>query len=109
MVLDGPTNHLDLESITSLNKALVRHPGTLIFSSHDQEFARSIADRVIEITPEEVIDHHMSYDVFLEKREEQLRARERAEADAANAAETAGEAGPAAGLPETEAQPEAAV
>jgi len=68
MVLDGPTNHLDLESITSLNKALVRYSGTLIFGSHDQEFTRSIADRVIEITPDEVIDHHVSYDVFLEKR-----------------------------------------
>jgi len=68
MVLDGPTNHLDLESITSLNNALIKHEGTLIFTSHDQEFTRSIADRVIEITPDEVIDHHVSYDIFLEKR-----------------------------------------
>jgi ATPase subunit of ABC transporter with duplicated ATPase domains len=70
MVLDGPTNHLDLETITSLNKALARHSGTLIFSSHDQEFTRSIADRVIEITPEKVIDHHISYDEFLQRRAE---------------------------------------
>ena len=68
MVLDGPTNHLDLESITSLNKALIKHGGTLIFGSHDQEFTRSIADRVIEITPDEVIDHQVSYDEFLKDR-----------------------------------------
>jgi ATPase subunit of ABC transporter with duplicated ATPase domains len=68
MVLDGPTNHLDLESITSLNKALVKHSGTLIFGSHDQEFTRSIADRVLEITPDEVLDHQVSYDVFLSRR-----------------------------------------
>jgi ATPase subunit of ABC transporter with duplicated ATPase domains len=70
MVLDGPTNHLDLESITSLNKALIKHDGTLIFSSHDQEFTRSIADRVIEITPDAVIDHQFSYDEFLRRRTE---------------------------------------
>jgi ATPase subunit of ABC transporter with duplicated ATPase domains len=70
MVLDGPTNHLDLESITSLNKALVKHGGTLIFGSHDQEFTRSIADRVLEITPDEVIDHQVSYDEFLRRRTE---------------------------------------
>ena len=70
MVLDGPTNHLDLESITSLNKALVRHSGTLIFGSHDQEFTRSIADRVIEITPDDVIDHQVSYGEFLRRRTE---------------------------------------
>ncbi|MCP3977959.1 MAG: ATP-binding cassette domain-containing protein [bacterium] len=69
MVLDGPTNHLDLETITSLNKALVRHDGTLIFSSHDQEFARSIAGRVLEITPTgAVVDHHVDYDEFLRRR-----------------------------------------
>jgi ATPase subunit of ABC transporter with duplicated ATPase domains len=70
MVLDGPTNHLDLESITSLNKALIRHDGTLIFSSHDQEFTRSIAGRVLEITDEGVIDHQFSYDEFLRRRTE---------------------------------------
>jgi len=70
MVLDGPTNHLDLEAITSLNKALIKHGGTLIFGSHDQEFTRSIADRVIEITPDEVIDHQVSYDEFLRRRTE---------------------------------------
>jgi ATPase subunit of ABC transporter with duplicated ATPase domains len=53
-----------------LNKALIKHGGTLIFSSHDQEFTRSIADRVIEITPDEVIDHQVSYDEFLRRRTE---------------------------------------
>jgi len=71
MILDGPTNHLDLESITSLNKALINNEdGTIIFSSHDQEFTRSIADRVIEITPEGVIDHQIDYDEFLRRRTE---------------------------------------
>ena len=70
MVLDGPTNHLDLESITAFNSALVKHQGTLIFSSHDQEFSRTIANRVLEITSEEIIDHHMSYDDFLRQRTE---------------------------------------
>jgi ATPase subunit of ABC transporter with duplicated ATPase domains len=68
MVLDGPTNHLDLESITSLNKSLIKYDGTLIFGSHDQEFTRSISDRVLEITPEKVIDHQVSYDEFLRRR-----------------------------------------
>ena len=72
MVLDGPTNHLDLESITALNTALIKHSGTLIFSSHDQEFTRSIAGRVLEITPDGVIDHQVSYDEFLRRREERF-------------------------------------
>ena len=75
MILDGPTNHLDLESITSLNKALIHYPGTLIFSSHDQEFTRSIADRVIEIAPDgEVIDHQVDYNEFLRRKTEAFEA-----------------------------------
>jgi len=93
MVLDGPTNHLDLESITSLNKALIKYEGTLIFGSHDQEFTRSIADRVLEITPEKVIDHQVSYDEFLRRRtaafERALRGEDPDEdADAAEASDS---------------------
>jgi ATPase subunit of ABC transporter with duplicated ATPase domains len=73
MVLDGPTNHLDLESITSLNNALIKYSGTLIFSSHDVEFIQSLADRVIEITPEGVIDHQFDYEEFLRRRTEEPR------------------------------------
>ncbi|MDH3627896.1 MAG: ATP-binding cassette domain-containing protein [Acidobacteriota bacterium] len=68
MILDGPTNHLDLESIISLNNALVKRNGTLIFGSHDVELIESLADRVIEITDDEVIDHQHSYSEFLRRR-----------------------------------------
>jgi ATPase subunit of ABC transporter with duplicated ATPase domains len=72
MVLDGPTNHLDLESITSLNNALIKRNGTLIFGSHDVELIESLADRVIEITDDEVIDHQVSYSDFLRRHTEEL-------------------------------------
>ena len=68
MILDGPTNHLDLESITSVNNALVKRLGTLIFGSHDVELIESLADRVIEITDEGVIDHQYSYAELLRRR-----------------------------------------
>ena len=72
MILDGPTNHLDLESITSLNNALVKRGGTLIFGSHDVELIESLADRVIEITDDEVIDHQYSYSELLRRRSSEL-------------------------------------
>ena len=49
LILDGPTNHLDLESITSVNSGLIRFPGTVLFSSNDQEFIRTLANRKIEV------------------------------------------------------------
>ena len=72
MVLDGPTNHLDLESITSLNNALVKRSGTLIFGSHDVELIESLADRVIEITDDDVVDHQCKYTELLRSRTENL-------------------------------------
>lgn len=72
MVLDGPTNHLDLESITALNRALIKFPGTLIFSSHDVEFIQSLADRVVEISPDDVIDRPIDYGEYLAERAERL-------------------------------------
>ncbi len=68
MVLDGPTNHLDLESITSLNNALVKYTGTLLFASHDVEFIQSLADRVIEIRDGKLIDRPIDYAAYLEER-----------------------------------------
>ena len=56
LLLDEPTNHLDMESIESLNQGLLHFDGTLIFVSHDRTFVSSLATRIIEITPEEVID-----------------------------------------------------
>lgn len=61
LVLDGPTNHLDLEAITALNNALIAFPGTILFTTHDQEFAESVSNRVIEIRNGELIDHQITY------------------------------------------------
>jgi ATPase subunit of ABC transporter with duplicated ATPase domains len=65
LVLDEPTNHLDLESITALNNSLIDYPGTVLFASHDHEFVQTVANRIIEITPNGTIDRHMSYDDYL--------------------------------------------
>ena len=66
LLLDEPTNHLDLESITSLNDGLIAFPGTIIFASHDHEFVQTIANRIIEMTPQGLIDKRMTYDEYLE-------------------------------------------
>ncbi len=65
LVMDEPTNHLDMESIESLNIALENYPGTLIFVSHDREFVSSLATRIIELTPNGVVDFNGSYDDYL--------------------------------------------
>ena len=64
LILDDPTNHLDLESIQSLNEALTAFPGVILFTSHDHEFVQSIANRIIEITPNGVIDRMMPFDDY---------------------------------------------
>lgn len=74
LVMDEPTNHLDLESITALNNGLVDFDGTLLFVSHDHQFIQTIANRIIEITPNGMIDRMMSYDEYLDNEEiKQLR------------------------------------
>ncbi|MEM9301968.1 MAG: ABC-F family ATPase [Pseudomonadota bacterium] len=65
IVMDEPTNHLDMESIESLNLALENYPGTLIFVSHDREFVSSLANRIIELTADGIIDYSGTYDEFL--------------------------------------------
>jgi len=65
MVMDEPTNHLDMETIEALNLALDNYPGTLIFISHDREFVSSLATRIIELTPDGVIDYSGSYNDYL--------------------------------------------
>jgi ATPase subunit of ABC transporter with duplicated ATPase domains len=65
MVMDEPTNHLDMESIESLNLALENYPGTLIFVSHDREFVSSLATRILEITPDGMVDFRGTYDEYL--------------------------------------------
>lgn len=66
LILDEPTNHLDLESITALNNGLINFPGTILFTSHDHQFVQTIANRIIEITDEGIIDKQMTYDEYLE-------------------------------------------
>jgi ATPase subunit of ABC transporter with duplicated ATPase domains len=66
LILDEPTNHLDLESITAFNNALKDFPGTVLFTSHDHEFTQTVANRIIEITPNGFIDKLMSYDEYIE-------------------------------------------
>jgi len=65
LIMDDPTNHLDLESIESLNEGLVKFPGVVLFSSHDHEFISTVANRIIEITPKGVIDRMMDFDDYL--------------------------------------------
>ena len=66
LVMDDPTNHLDLESITALNEGLIRFSGSMLFSSHDHQFISSIANRIIEITPGGIMDRMMDFDEYLE-------------------------------------------
>ena len=66
LVMDEPTNHMDMESIESLNMALENYAGTLIFVSHDREFVSSVATRIIEITPNGIVDFRGNYESYLE-------------------------------------------
>ena len=66
LLLDEPTNHLDLESIQSLNNSLINFKGTVLFTTHDHEFAQTVANRIIEITPKGVIDKYASFDDYLD-------------------------------------------
>ena len=65
LILDEPTNHLDLESITAFNNALINFPGTIIFTSHDHEFTQTVANRIIELTPNGCIDKKCTFDEYL--------------------------------------------
>ncbi len=66
LMLDEPTNHLDLESITAFNNSLKNFKGTVLFSTHDHEFAHTVANRIIEITPNGVIDRYMTFEEYME-------------------------------------------
>ena len=66
LMLDQPTNHLDLESITALNNGLIRYPETVLFTSHDHQFIQTIADRIIDISDGKITDYKGNYDDFLE-------------------------------------------
>lgn len=66
LLMDEPTNHMDMESIEALNTALDRYKGTLIFVSHDREFVSSIATRILEIKPDGIVDYRGNYEEYLE-------------------------------------------
>ena len=66
LILDEPTNHLDLESITAFNNALKDFPGTVLFTSHDHEFIQTVANRIVEISPNGFIDKLMTYDEYID-------------------------------------------
>lgn len=65
LVLDTPTNHLDLESIQAFNNNLIKYPGNVFMSSHDHEFINSMCNRIIELTPNGIIDKLMTYDDYI--------------------------------------------
>lgn len=69
LILDQPTNHLDLESITAVNDGLINFTGVVLFACYDHQFVQTIANRIIELTPEGITDFHGSYDEFLETRD----------------------------------------
>ncbi|PTM56476.1 ABC-F family ATP-binding cassette domain-containing protein [Desmospora activa] len=66
LILDEPTNHLDMEAITALNKGLEEFPGTILFTSHDHQMVQSVANRVMEVTPQGLVDKMTTYDEYLE-------------------------------------------
>ncbi len=76
LVLDDPTNHLDLESITSVNKGLEKFNGVLIFNSHDHEMIQTLANRIIEITPGGIMDRKTTLDEYLDNKEIQKQLKE---------------------------------
>jgi ATPase subunit of ABC transporter with duplicated ATPase domains len=72
LMLDEPTNHLDLESITAFNNSLKTFKGTLLMTTHDHEFAQTVANRVVEITPRGVIDRYLSFDEYMSDKDIKL-------------------------------------
>lgn len=69
LIFDEPTNHLDMESITALNNGLIKFPGVILFTSQDHQFIQTIANRIIEITPNGMIDKITTYDEYLDNDE----------------------------------------
>lgn len=69
LILDEPTNHLDLESITALNNGLIAFPEIILFASHDHQFVSTVANRIVEITADGIIDVMMSFDEYLAAKE----------------------------------------
>jgi ATPase subunit of ABC transporter with duplicated ATPase domains len=68
LLLDGPTNHLDLESITAVNEGVQRFKGTVIFTCHDHEFIQTVANRIIEIDQTISDDRYTTYEEYIEQK-----------------------------------------
>ena len=75
LVLDQPTNHLDLESITAVNKGLMEFKGIVLFASHDHEFVQTVANRIMEFHEGKLIDKMCSYDDYIATQREEALAR----------------------------------
>ena len=63
--MDEPTNHLDMESITALNEGMTKFKGNMLFTSHDHQLMQTVANRIIDIKENDVIDREVSYDEYL--------------------------------------------
>ena len=66
LIFDEPTNHLDMESITALNEGLEKYKGILLFTSHDHQLTQTVANRIIDIKADKIVDREISYDEYLE-------------------------------------------
>ena len=66
LILDQPTNHLDMESITALNNGLISYKGVLLFTSYDHQFVQTTANRIIEVKQDGIIDRKSTYDEYLD-------------------------------------------
>ena len=73
LMLDEPTNHLDLESITAFNNSLKNFKGSVLFTTHDHEFAQTVANRILELTPNGAIDRYMTFDEYLEDENQRIK------------------------------------
>lgn len=66
LILDSPTNHLDLESIQAFNNTLINFPGNILMASHDHQFMQTVANRIIELGPNGIIDKRSDFDTYLQ-------------------------------------------
>ena len=65
LIMDEPTNHLDMESITALNEGMEKFKGNMLFTSHDHQLMQTVANRIIDIKADEIIDKEMTYNEYL--------------------------------------------
>ena len=66
LIFDEPTNHLDMESITALNEGMSKYKGIILFTSHDHQLTQTVANRIIDIRKDKLVDREVTYDEYLE-------------------------------------------